>query len=181
MTENKKDQSDIKNNPWFPKAEQGDAKAQYKLAMCIYKGECGEGYMKEAAKLFRKSAEQGEAFAQYMLGNCYLAGEGTRQDFKAAVNGIEKRRSKDHQKHNKHLEPAMNMEPGSKRTKSRHQSGISDRQKILVGMSRKTWRDFGRNKLYEEYEAPPLPEMLGQGCFEPWKHRCFFVIRAFSG
>lgn len=63
--------SELKN-----KAEQGNAEAQYNLAVC-YDSEYGvEKNVEEAVKWYRKSAEQGYARAQHNLGICYYNGDG---------------------------------------------------------------------------------------------------------
>ena len=80
---------------WLPLAKQGDADAQFNLAMMYYHGEGVERDWKEAARLFRLAAEQGDALAQYNLGVMYHNGEGVFQDLEksymwiilAAVNG----------------------------------------------------------------------------------------------
>ena len=63
-----------------PLAEQGDAIAQYNLAL-VY--QFGEGVIeddKEAAKWYRLAAEQGYAAAQSRLGFMYGTGQGVIQD-----------------------------------------------------------------------------------------------------
>ena len=52
-------------------AEQGDAKAQFKLGMCYENGDGVEENCNEAIKWYEKSAQQGLAEAQYQLGVCY--------------------------------------------------------------------------------------------------------------
>jgi len=61
-------------------AEQGNAEAQYNLAI-LYKQ--GKGAMQDAGAAvnwFRKAAEQGLASAQYYIGHLYDVGEGVKQD-----------------------------------------------------------------------------------------------------
>ena len=70
---------------WKPLAEQGDASAQYSLALMYYSGEGVVQNYKEAVKWYRLAAEQGLARAQYNLGNAYYKGEGVVQDYKEAV------------------------------------------------------------------------------------------------
>jgi hypothetical protein len=70
---------------WRPLAEQGDAAAQYNLAL-VYMG--GEGVPQdyaEAVKWYRLAVEQGHASAQYNLGLMYEDGEGVLQDYAEAV------------------------------------------------------------------------------------------------
>ena len=57
-------------------AEQGDAKAQYKLGRCYAKGLGVDKDWVEAVKWYRMAAEQGDAKAQYKLGRCYALGVG---------------------------------------------------------------------------------------------------------
>lgn len=61
-------------------AEQGDAVAQYTLAMYILSGVLGFPEYREVVELLRKSAEQGNSDALYELGVCYMNGEGVRND-----------------------------------------------------------------------------------------------------
>jgi TPR repeat protein len=57
-------------------ADQGNAKAQYKLGLIYYSGEGVPTNVAEAAKWFRKAADQGEGGAQHYLGMMYEEGEG---------------------------------------------------------------------------------------------------------
>jgi hypothetical protein len=61
-------------------AEQGDAKAQYNLAIMYVRGEGVGQDDKQAASWFRKAAEAGDAGAQLGLGSMYLAGQGVKKD-----------------------------------------------------------------------------------------------------
>ncbi len=61
-------------------AEQGDAKAQYNLAIMYVRGEGVGQDDKQAANWFRRAAEQGDAGAQLGLGAMYLAGQGVNKD-----------------------------------------------------------------------------------------------------
>ena len=62
------------------KAEQGDADAQYTLAMYLLSGVLGFPEYGEIVELLTKSAEQGNRDALYELGVCYMNGEGVRND-----------------------------------------------------------------------------------------------------
>lgn len=62
------------------KAEQGDAEAQYTLAMYLLSGVLGFPEYTEIVGLLTKSAEQGNSDALYELGVCYMNGEGVRND-----------------------------------------------------------------------------------------------------
>ncbi len=61
-------------------AEQGNAEAQYKLAMLYDRGIGVENDNSEALKWYRQAAEQGYAKAQYNLGMMYFFGKGVPQD-----------------------------------------------------------------------------------------------------
>jgi TPR repeat protein len=60
-------------------AEEGDAVAQFKLAMMYYSGDLVPQSYTEAANWFRKAAEQGLASAQKNLGMLYGKGQGVPQ------------------------------------------------------------------------------------------------------
>ena len=67
-------------------AEQGNAEAQYNLAMMLFNGELVHFGIEEAVDWLRKAAEQGHAGAQYMMGNAYYFGyEPLLQDYQQAV------------------------------------------------------------------------------------------------
>ncbi len=71
-------------------AEQGDAKAQFKLALCYEYGYGVKKNFDEAMKCFCKAAEQGNAEAQYKLGWCYGEGAGMAKDKTVAVKWYRK-------------------------------------------------------------------------------------------
>ena len=58
------------------KAERGDAKAQFNLAMIYDEGLGVKENDAKAAHWYRKAAAQGNAFAQAFLGTMYARGEG---------------------------------------------------------------------------------------------------------
>lgn len=62
------------------RAEQGDALAQYHLAVCFSNGQGVEQNVSEAAKWYRKAADQGYQRAQVLLGMCYGRGIGVPKD-----------------------------------------------------------------------------------------------------
>jgi TPR repeat protein len=73
-----------------PLAEQGHARAQYRLGD-IYSG--GWGVTEddaEAVRWYRKAAEQGHAKAQFWLGIMYYQGHGVTRDYKEAVRWCRK-------------------------------------------------------------------------------------------
>ena len=66
-------------------AQQGDANAQFNLALCYSQGQGVEQDQSEAARWYRKAAEQGDAKAQYNLARCYEHGKGVEQDQAEAI------------------------------------------------------------------------------------------------
>jgi uncharacterized protein len=68
-----------------PLAEQGDANAQYHLALMYIDGEGVLQDYETAVKWYRLAAEQGLAEAQSNLGVMYGKGKGVLQDYKTAV------------------------------------------------------------------------------------------------
>jgi TPR repeat protein len=72
------------------RAEQGDAKAQYKLAGLYYQGKGVQQDYAEAVTWYRKAADQGNAKAQYSLAFVYDEGKGVPQDHIAALGWCRK-------------------------------------------------------------------------------------------
>ena len=70
---------------WHPLAEQGYAKAQYRLGLMYGTGKGVLQDYAEAVKWYRKATEQGYAKAQYRLGFMYFEGQGVPQDDARAV------------------------------------------------------------------------------------------------
>ena len=66
-------------------AEQGDAKAQYNLSSCYFKGDGVRKDIEQAILWLRRSAKQGDAQAQFNLGVCYEKGYGVSKDQTQAV------------------------------------------------------------------------------------------------
>ena len=66
---------------WRPLAEQGHAKAQYRLGLSYTKGHGVSKDDAEAVKWYRKAANQGHAHGQYSLGLMYFKGLGVTQNF----------------------------------------------------------------------------------------------------
>ena len=66
-------------------ANQGDAEAQYELALMYAKGRGVPQDFTKAAGWYRKAAEQGDAKAQHNLGCCYELGKGVRKNLTKAV------------------------------------------------------------------------------------------------
>lgn len=71
-------------------AEDGNAEAQYNLALLYYMGEELTQSYPEAYKWLLKSAEQGNAKAQYSLGTLYLQGQGVTQSYTEAIKWYRK-------------------------------------------------------------------------------------------
>jgi TPR repeat protein len=65
---------------WKPLVEQGNAAAQYNLALMYDEGEGVIEDDREAVKWYRLAAEQGDANAQGNLGVLYFSGAGVIQD-----------------------------------------------------------------------------------------------------
>ena len=72
------------------KAEQGDASAQYELAMAYDAGQAVQRDLRMAAHWCSKAAEQGHAAAQNCIGSMYQSGEGVPLDEAAAAVWYEK-------------------------------------------------------------------------------------------
>ncbi len=70
---------------WKPLAEQGDARAQYKMGVMYTNGQGVPQDYKTAVKWYTLAAEQGHADAQFTLGLMYALGQGVLQDYKTAV------------------------------------------------------------------------------------------------
>jgi len=76
---------------WYRKsAEQGNASAQFNLALMYNYGQGVTHDYAEAAKWFRKAAEQGDAMAQGNLGFMYDKGKGVTLDYAEAVKWYRK-------------------------------------------------------------------------------------------
>lgn len=71
-------------------AEQGDAAAQYNLAMCYDTGRGIPENIEKAAEWYRRAAEQGHAFAQNELGWRYENGYGVPQSYRQAIEWYRK-------------------------------------------------------------------------------------------
>jgi TPR repeat protein len=59
-----------------PKADEGDAEAQFNLGLYYFQGLSGSRNYNEAARLFSAAAEQGHVMAANNLGAMYLEGRG---------------------------------------------------------------------------------------------------------
>lgn len=70
---------------WIPLAKQGDAKAQFNLALMHANGQGAPKDYAEAARLYRLAADQGDANAQNNLGAMYANGQGLPQDYAEAA------------------------------------------------------------------------------------------------
>ncbi len=69
----------------FAKAEQGDAKAQFKLGSRYEYGNGVEQSYEKAVKWYRKAAEKKNAEAQFKLGHCYEQGKGVSPSNEEAI------------------------------------------------------------------------------------------------
>jgi TPR repeat protein len=70
---------------WLPLAEQGDAKAQFNLALMYANGRGVSRDYVTALSWYRKAAEQGNAEAQFNLGLMYANGRGVPRDYVSAL------------------------------------------------------------------------------------------------
>ena len=70
-------------------AEQGNAIAQFNLAIMYKKGRGVPKDYTKAVEWFRKAADQGDALAKYQLGKMYLSGHGVRQNDAEAFKWIQ--------------------------------------------------------------------------------------------
>jgi len=68
-----------------PLAEQGDARAQYRLGVMYAAGQGVEINLREAVRLYRAAAEQGHAEAQNALAFMYRVGNGVPQSDEDAI------------------------------------------------------------------------------------------------
>ena len=71
-------------------ANQGDAEAQYNLALMYDEGEEVRQDHFKAFEWYQKAANQGFASAQFNLGVMYRSGEGVRQDYAKALQWYQK-------------------------------------------------------------------------------------------
>ncbi len=78
------------------RAEQGDASAQYELAMAYDTGHGVQKDLRQAAHWCSKAAEQGHAAAQNCIGSMYQFGDGVAQDEAAAFYWYEKATAQDY-------------------------------------------------------------------------------------
>lgn len=74
----------------LPCAEDGNAKAQLRLATLFQTGQGVDTDMVEASRWYRAAANQGMAEAQFHLGLMYLRGEGVTQDPHKVFGWLEK-------------------------------------------------------------------------------------------
>ncbi|XP_050373619.1 F-box protein At1g70590 [Argentina anserina] len=63
---------------------QGNVRAQYQLAICLYQGSGAERNLKQAARWYLKAAEHGYVRAMYNVSLCYRHGEGLVQSHSRA-------------------------------------------------------------------------------------------------
>ncbi len=68
-----------------PLAQQGDARAQYKLGLIYSKGQGVPQDYAEALYWYRQAAEQGDASGQFGLGGMYFDGRGVPRDYAEAA------------------------------------------------------------------------------------------------
>lgn len=84
------------NTGLYSQAEQGDARAQYHLAVAYLNGHGVAKSPALALKWFEKAAQQDHADAQYALGTLHFTGRGVRQNFQTAFKWFEKAAQQNH-------------------------------------------------------------------------------------
>lgn len=77
-------------NAMRERAEQGDAKAQFKLGYMYFYGKGVPQSYAESVRWCRKAAEQGDALAQSRMGALYFYGNGVPRDYNEAVQWYRK-------------------------------------------------------------------------------------------
>ena len=93
-----KTEEDVHFEYYLKAAEQGDVKAQYKVAVYYDEGKGVAQDLEKAEVWYTKAAEQGHASAQYNLGNSYYHGEGVKRDETTAVSWYRKAADQGHAK-----------------------------------------------------------------------------------
>lgn len=81
---------------WKPLAQQGNARAQYNLALLYENGKGVEQHLRTALTLYRAAAEQGYAPAQYNLGQMYARAKSVFKSHRKAAYWWEKAAAQDH-------------------------------------------------------------------------------------
>jgi hypothetical protein len=74
----------------LPKAQAGNADAQFKLGITYENGKSGTTNFVEAVKWFRKAADQGSVPAEAALGGSYKFGRGVDKDYAESLNWFRK-------------------------------------------------------------------------------------------
>lgn len=85
-----------KFNTELPKAEQGDAKAQYAVGEMYEKGRGAVKDLGSAFEWYSKAAQQGDPKSAYKVGYCYLKGVGVERDYGKARDWLKKASDKDY-------------------------------------------------------------------------------------
>jgi hypothetical protein len=73
---------------WRPLADEGDAVAQYNLALLYLDGHGVPQSDAEAVNWFRRAAEQDNTLAQHNLGAMYGSGQGVKRDYVQAYKWL---------------------------------------------------------------------------------------------
>ena len=76
-------------------AKAGDARAQYNVALCYFKGDGVDPSLITAFDWFKKSADQDYGNAECFMGLCYYFGKGVKQDYKKAFEYFSRAAEKD--------------------------------------------------------------------------------------
>ena len=73
---------------WRPLAENGNARAQFLVALLYYDGKAVPQDYAEAKNWFEQSADRGYSRAQYNLGEMYATGQGVKRDYSQAYKWL---------------------------------------------------------------------------------------------
>ena len=155
-------------------AEQGNANAQYDLALCYLAGSGTPRDEKEAFCWYQKAAEQGHVSAQFALEHCYKEGIGTIKDLTKAEYWYQKA-TKQENKKKKIIDITETNEPQStseirqvNQTKHNKSSLNEDKQAYKNGKEiyyEKCKKDAEKGNMREQYELALCYE-IGHGCIK---------------
>lgn len=96
----------------LPKAEEGDAGAQYAVATMFARGRGTVRDQKKAIDWFKKAADQGHVKSAYKLGYAYLKGQGVGKDFEEAYRWLKFASDKDYERAHFYLAEMMEFGNG---------------------------------------------------------------------
>jgi len=127
-----------------PKANQGDADAQFNLALLYKLGAGIPKDIKQAVYWYTKAAEQGHVNAQYSLGSLYLDGDGQEvpKDFKQAVYWYTKAAEQGHYFAKEHRDKIL---------ETMSQSQIEEVQELSKGLYEKIDNEIAEQLHYSSF------------------------------